>query len=43
MLSMLKIENVKWQFNEDINFVTFGKFVTSLLQKLKILDKQTDL
>ena len=34
---MTKIENLKWQVGEDINFVTFRKFVTPLVQKLEIL------
>ena len=33
-----KIENLKQQMGKDINDVTFGKFVTSLVQKLKILE-----
>ena len=37
MCSITKIENLKRQFNEDINFITLRKFVTSLVQKLKIL------
>ena len=40
MFSMTKIENRKWQIGKDINFVTFRKFVTSLVQKLKILGKK---
>ena len=39
MFSMTKIEKIKRQFSEDINFVTFEKFVTLLVQKLKILGK----
>ena len=31
------MENLKQQIRRDINQVTFGKFVTSLVQKLKIL------
>ena len=31
------IENLKWQIGRDINHVTFGKCVTLLVQKLKIL------
>ena len=31
------IKNLKWQVETDIIWVTFGKFVTSLVQKLKIL------
>ena len=37
VLSRTKIGNLKWQIGRDINPVTFGKFVTSLVQKLKIL------
>ena len=29
------IENLRRQFGEDTNFITFGKFVTSLVQQLK--------
>ena len=29
------IENLRWQFSEDINFITFGKFVTLLVQQLE--------
>ena len=42
------IENLKWQFGEDINFVTFWKFVTLLVQNLryqeftKIVSQGTD-
>ena len=43
MFSMLKIKNLKWQFGEDVYFVTFEKFVTLVVQKLKIIGKQTDL
>ena len=32
--SVTKIENLKWKLCEHINFITFGKFVTSLVQKL---------
>ena len=42
MFSTTKIENLKWQFSGVINFITFGKFVTSLVQKLKILGEWTD-
>ena len=37
MFSMTKMENLKWQISENINFVTL------LVQKLKILNKQSDL
>ena len=40
MFSMTKIENLKWQIGEDINFLSFGKFVTLLAQKLKNLQVQ---
>ena len=40
---MTIIENLKQQFNEDITFLTLGKFVIFLVQKLKILCKQTNL
>ena len=30
-----KIENLRWEFGEDINFITFQKSVTSLVQQLK--------
>ena len=36
-ISRTKIGNLKWQIERDINPVTFAKFVTSLVQKLKIL------
>ena len=42
MLSMTMIENLKQQFNEEITFLTFRKFVIFLVQKLKILCKQTN-
>ena len=42
MFSMIKIEKLNWQMGEDINCITFWKFVTSLVQKLKILGIQTD-
>ena len=42
-VSRTKIENLKWQIGGDIIPLTFGKFVTSLVQKLKILGKKTDL
>ena len=35
-----KIENLKHQIRRDIIQVTFQKFVTSLVQKLKILEKK---
>ena len=35
MFSMTKIENLKRHFNEDIIFVTYGKFVTFLVQKIR--------
>ena len=34
-VSRTKIKNLRWQVSEDINFITCGKFVTSLVQKLK--------
>ena len=37
MCSMTKIENLKWQFGDHINFVTFKKFVTLLSQNLNKL------
>ena len=39
-VSRTKIENLKWQIMRDINCVTFEKFATSLIQKLKILGKK---
>ena len=30
-----KIENLRWQFGDDIDFITYRTFVTSLVQKLK--------
>ena len=41
-VSKIKIENWKWQIGTDINRVTFGKFLTSLVQKLKILGVYTN-
>ena len=32
--SMTKFENLKWQVSEVINFITFRKFVTQLVQNL---------
>ena len=43
MFFMTKNENLKWLISEDIAFVTFKKFVTSLFQKLKALGKQINL
>ena len=34
-VSGTKIENLRWQFGEDINFITFRKFLTLLAQQLK--------
>ena len=34
-ITRTKIENLRWQVSEDINFITYRKFVTSLVQKLK--------
>ena len=34
-VSRIKIQNLGWQFGEGINFITFRKFVTSLIQQLK--------
>ena len=39
-VSRAKIENLKWQFGGDIIPLTFRKFVTLLVQKLKILGKK---
>ena len=36
-VSSTKTKNLKWQTGGDINCMTLGKFVTSLIQKLKIL------
>ena len=36
-VSRTKIENLRWQFGEEINCVIFGKFVTSLVQTLMLL------
>ena len=42
-ISRAKIENLKWWIGGDIIPLTFGKFVTLLVQKLKMLGKKTDM
>ena len=42
-VSKAKIENLKWWIGGDIIPLTFEKFVTILVQKLKILGRKTDL
>ena len=42
-ISRAKIENLKWRIGGDIIPLTFGKFVTLLVQKLKMLGKKTDM
>ena len=42
-VSRTTIENLRCQFGGDIIPLTFGKFVTLLVQKLKILGRKTDL
>ena len=42
-VSRAKIENLKWRIGGDIIPLTFGKFVTLLVQKLKTLRKKTDM
>ena len=42
-VSRTTIENLKWWVGGDIIPLTFGKFVTLLVQKLKILGRKTDL
>ena len=39
----MKIENLKQQISGDIILLTFGKFETLVVQKLKILGRKTDL
>ena len=39
-VSRTQIESLKWQIRRGINQVTFGKFVTLLVQKLKIKSLQ---
>ena len=42
-VSRTTIENLRCRFGGDIILLTFGKFVTLLVQKLKILGRKTDL
>ena len=42
-VSKAKIENLKLRIGGDIIPLTFGKFVTLLVQKLKTLRKKTDM
>ena len=42
-VSRAKIENLKWRIGGDIIPLTFGKFVTLLVKKLKSLRKKTDM
>ena len=42
-VSRAKIENPKQRIGGDIIPLTFGKFVTLSVQKLKILGRKTDL
>ena len=42
-VSRMKIENLKQQISGDIILLTFGKFETLVVQKLKILGRKTDL